>query len=88
MTAEQGSGSPKRVTRRRTTKKVDVSDTADLRETGMAEAQAPKPVIEEVFDEIAHVRRESDGYPTEQDMDFEALDEAPAPRRSRARRGA
>lgn len=84
MTAEQSSGSPKRVTRRRT-KKVDAADV-DLRETGKAESQSPKPFIEDVFDEIAAVRRESEGYPTEQDMDFEALDEAPAPRRGRGRR--
>ena len=85
MTADKSSGSPKRVTRRRT-KKVDASDTADLRETGMAESQSPKPVIEDVFDEIADVRRESEGYPTEHDMDFEALEPAPAPRKSRSRR--
>jgi len=83
MTADQSSGSPKRVTRRRT-KKVDAPDTGELRETGMAEAKAPKPVIEEVFDEIAGVR--GDGYPTEQDMDFENLDAPPAPRRGRTRR--
>ena len=85
MTAEQSSGSPKRVTRRRT-KKVDVADSNDLRETGLAESQSPKPVIEEVFDEIREVRREAENFPTEQDMDFEALDEVPAPRRGRARR--
>lgn len=83
MTADQSSGSPKRVTRRRT-KKVDAPDSGELRETGMAEAKAPKPVIEEVFDEIAGVRGE--GYPTEQDMDFENLDVPPAPRRGRSRR--
>ncbi len=85
MTAEQSSGSPKRVTRRRT-KKADATESVDLRETGLGDAQSPKPFIEDVFDEIAAVRRESEGYPTEQDMDFEALDEAPAPRRSRSRR--
>lgn len=85
MTADKSSGSSKRVTRRRT-KKADVSDTADLRETGVTESQAPKPVIEDVFDEIADVRRESEGYPTEQDMDFESLEPAPAPRRGRTRR--
>lgn len=86
MTADKSSGSPKRVTRRRTTKKVDASEGADLRETGLAESQSPKPVIEDVFDEIADVRRHSEGYPTEQDMDFESLEPAPAPRRGRARR--
>ena len=85
MTADKSSGSPKRVTRRRT-KKADASDTADLRETGMAESQSPKPVIEDVFDEIADVRRESQGYPTEQDMDFDSLEPAPAPRKGRTRR--
>lgn len=85
MTAEQSSGSPKRVTRRRT-KKVDTDDAGELRETGVSEARAPKPVIEDVLEEIAAARRESEGYPTEQDMDFESLDEAPAPRRGRGRR--
>jgi transcription termination factor Rho len=85
MTADQSSGTPKRVTRRRT-KKVDTADSGELRETGLTESQAPKPVIEDVFDEIRDVRRQSEGYPTEQEMDFEALDEAPAPRRGRARR--
>jgi len=85
MTADQSSGSPKRVTRRRT-KKVDNGDSGELRETGVAEAQAPKPVIEDVFDEIADLRRESQGFPTEQDMDFETLEAPPAPRRGRPRR--
>ncbi len=85
MTAEQSSGSPKRVTRRRI-KKADTSESGELRETGMAESQSLKPVIEDVFDEIAAVRAEAEGYPTERDMDFEALDVEPAPRRSRARR--
>lgn len=85
MTAEQSSGSPKRVTRRRT-KKVEATESNDLRESGLSEAQSPKPLIEDVFDEIRAVRAETEGYPTEQDMDFESLEQAPAPRRSRARR--
>lgn len=85
MTADQGSGSPKRVTRRRT-KKVDAGDSNELRETGLAESQAPKPVIEDVLDEIAAVRAEAERYPTEQEMDFETLDAEPAPRRGRGRR--
>ena len=85
MTAEQSSGSPKRVTRRRT-KKVEATDSNDLRESGLSEAQSPKPLIEDVFDEIRAVRAETEGYPTEQDMDFETLEQAPAPRRPRTRR--
>ena len=90
MTAEQSSGPPKRVVRRRT-KKVDVIDSVDMRETGLNEAQSlkaqsHKPVIEDVFDEIAAVRAESEGYPTERDMDFESLASEPAPRRTRSRR--
>ena len=90
MTAEQSSGSPKRVVRRRT-KKVDAIESADLRETGLRDSdlgksQAMKPVIEDVFDEIRAVRAEAEGYPTERDMDFEALDAEPAPRRPRTRR--
>lgn len=86
MTAEKSSGSPKRVTRRRTTKKVELDDTKDLRETGAAEARAPKPVIEDVFDEIRDVRRAAEDYPREEDMDFEALEPPPTPRRGRTRR--
>lgn len=85
MTAEQGSGSPKRVTRRRV-KKVDASESNELRETGVTESQSPKPVIEDVLDEIAAVRAETERYPTEQDMDFETLESEPAPRRGRGRR--
>ena len=85
MTAEQSSGSPKRVVRRRT-KKVDPTESKDLRESGLVESQTAKPLIEDVLDEIAAVRRETEGYPTEKDMDFEALEAEPAPRRTRARR--
>ena len=85
MTADQSSGSPKRVVRRRT-KKVDATESSEMRETGLSDSQSVKPLIEDVLDEIAAVRRESEGYPTEKDMDFEALDAEPAPRRTRARR--
>ncbi|MEI8019567.1 MAG: transcription termination factor Rho [Schlesneria sp.] len=85
MTADQSSGSPKRVVRRRT-KKVDATESSEMRETGLTDSQSVKPLIEDVLDEIAAVRRESEGYPTEKDMDFEALDAEPAPRRARARR--
>lgn len=83
---DQSSGSPKRVTRRRT-KKTVADESGEPRETGLAEAQAPKPVIEDVFDEIGGMRRGPAGYPTEQDMDFDTLDDTPPPpRRARTRR--
>ena len=85
MTADQSSGSPKRVVRRRT-KKVDATESSDLRESGLVESQSAKPLIEDVLDEIAAVRAGTEGYPTEKDMDFEALDAEPAPRRTRVRR--
>ena len=85
MTADQSSGSPKRVVRRRT-KKVEATESSEMRETGLSDSQSVKPLIEDVLEEIAAVRAESEGYPTEKDMDFEALDAEPAPRRSRARR--
>ena len=84
MTAEQSSGSPKRVVRRRT-KKVETVESGELRESGV-ESQTAKPLIEDVLEEIAAVRAESEGYPTERDMDFESLEPEPAPRRTRARR--
>ena len=85
MTAEQSSGSPKRVVRRRT-KKVEGADSGELRESGKAESQSAKPLIEDVLDEIAAVRAETEGFPTERDMDFESLPAEPPPKRSRARR--
>ena len=85
MTADQSSGTPKRVVRRRT-KKVDVADSSELRESSQSDSLTARPVIEDVLDEIAAVRAESEGYPTERDMDFEALDAEPAPRRGRTRR--
>jgi hypothetical protein len=72
MTADQSSGSPKRVVRRRT-KKVDATESSEMRETGLSDSQSSKPLIEDVLEEIAAVRAESEGYPTEKDMDFEAL---------------
>ena len=63
MTAEQSSGSPKRVVRRRT-KKVEGADSGELRESGKAESQSAKPLIEDVLDEIAAVRAETEGFPT------------------------
>ena len=60
MTADQSSGSPKRVVRRRT-KKVDATESSEMRETGLSDSQSVKPLIEDVLDEIAAVRRESEG---------------------------
>ena len=85
MTADQSSGSPKRVVRRRT-KKVEATESSEMREAGLSDSQSVKPLIEDVLEEIAAVRAESERYPTEKDMDFEALDAEPAPRRSRTRR--
>ena len=85
MTADQSSGSPKRVVRRRT-KKVEATESSEMRESGMVEPQTAKPLIEDVLEEIAAVRAETEGYPTERDMDFESLPAEPAPRRTRTRR--
>lgn len=85
MTADQSSGSPKRVVRRRT-KKVEAAESSDLGTSGVADSQTAKPLIEDVLDEIAAVRRETEGYPTERDMDFESLPADPPPRRTRTRR--
>ena len=85
MTADQSSDPPKRVVRRRT-KKVETAESGELRESGKAESQTAKPLIEDVLEEIAAVRAETEGFPTERDMDFESLPAAPAPRRARVKR--
>lgn len=74
---EMDSGSPKKTPRPRR-KKVQPTErveTGESMETGMAEAQPLKPVIEDVLEEIAAARAEFEqSPPSERDMDFEAVE--------------
>ena len=66
---------PKRTVRprRRKTQIIDQVESGGVMETGMAEKEPLKPVIEDVFEEIAAARAEFEqSPPTERDMDFEA----------------
>src|SRR5689334_17940515 len=81
--AERGSGSSKRPARpRRRRTEVETESGADPVEAREeAEQNPPRPVIEEAFDEIAAARAEVEDRPerpTEQEMDFEPADSAPA----------
>ena len=74
---EMDSGSPKKTPRprRRKVQPTDQMETGELLETGMAETQPLKPVIEDVFEEIAAARAEFEqSPPSERDMDFESID--------------
>jgi len=74
---EMDSGSPKKTPRprRRKVQPTEQMETGELLETGMAEAQPLKPVIEDVFEEIAAARAEFEqSPPSERDMDFESID--------------
>ena len=74
---EMEPGAPKRIARprRRRVPATDVVDSGGVLETGMAEKEALRPVIEDVFEEIAAARAEFEqSPPTERDMDFEASD--------------
>ena len=74
---EMDSGAPKRTPRprRRKVEPTDQAESSELLETGMAESQPLKPVIEDVLEEIAAARAEFEqSPPSERDMDFESVD--------------
>lgn len=74
---EMEPGTPKRIARprRRRVPATDAVESGGVLETGKAEKEALRPVIEDVFEEIAAARAEFEqSPPTERDMDFEASD--------------
>ncbi len=72
---EMEPGAPKRTPRprRRRAPATDAVELGGVLETGMSEKDVLKPVIEDVFEEIAAARAEFEqSPPSERDMDFEA----------------
>ena len=74
---EMESGSPKKTPRprRRKIQPTEQMQNGESLETGMAETQPLKPVIEDVFEETAAARAEFEqSPPSERDMDIESID--------------